>query len=281
MRSKARLACALVVPLLLAVGAAAEIYRWTDARGRVHFTGDLSQVPAEQRAAAEPAARERARAPSRLQTYASPPSAKPPADPRGRCPRGLEIPFEKRGGAMLVQVRINDQVTAPFLVDTGASDVALPAALAQQAGIRVDADTPQALYQTANGVVRKPVVLLESVEVGPARVENVRGSVSESMEVGLLGSTFFDHFTYQVDPVARTLTLVPHDRLRQGLSEPRWREHFRALRGQLEEVEQLLADASRRAQAEQLEQMREALKARLAQLEAQADRARVPQAWRH
>ena len=31
----------------------AEIYRWTDADGRVHFTQDLSQVPPDQRAGAK------------------------------------------------------------------------------------------------------------------------------------------------------------------------------------------------------------------------------------
>ena len=43
-----------IAALALAVAGAArgEVYRWTDAEGRLHFTGSLDQVPAAQREAA-------------------------------------------------------------------------------------------------------------------------------------------------------------------------------------------------------------------------------------
>ena len=47
-RSLAALACLLA----LAAVASAEIYRWTDANGVTHYTTDINQVPAAQRAAA-------------------------------------------------------------------------------------------------------------------------------------------------------------------------------------------------------------------------------------
>ena len=44
----------LTLAIAVAAGpAGAEIYRWTDADGRVHFTQDLSQVPARHRKDAE------------------------------------------------------------------------------------------------------------------------------------------------------------------------------------------------------------------------------------
>lgn len=49
----AALLAALLGALLLAGPAAAEIYRWTDASGREHFTMDLHGVPPEHRAEAE------------------------------------------------------------------------------------------------------------------------------------------------------------------------------------------------------------------------------------
>ena len=61
--------------LLIASAAAAEIYRWTDEGGTVHFTQDLSQVPPRYRdSAAEPAPADTG---SRLQTYDAP--SAPPA----------------------------------------------------------------------------------------------------------------------------------------------------------------------------------------------------------
>lgn len=281
MRGRPRGLALAAALLLVAPGAGAEIYRWTDARGHVHFTEDLSQVPADQRTAAEEAARRRSRAPSRLQTYEQPARTSVPRA-YGGAPRVLQIPFVKRGGAMLVQVRINDRVTAPFLVDTGASDVAIPSAVAARAGIRVGPDAPRALYQTANGVVSKPLVTLDSVEVGEARMEGVRGSISDSMEVGLLGGTFFNNFTFQVDPAAGVITLVRNDRVRSGLSERQWRERFRELRGQLGRVERYLSEneLTSRGRVAQLEQARDALAEELEMLEREADRADVPQTWR-
>lgn len=43
----------LLALLLIGAPAGAEIYRWSDASGRVHFTQDLSQVPPSQRKQAE------------------------------------------------------------------------------------------------------------------------------------------------------------------------------------------------------------------------------------
>lgn len=280
MAARGRVGIALVASLLLGPAASAEIYRWTDTQGRVHFTEDLGQVPAGQRAAAAEAARRRAASPSRLQTYERPESSPRPQPYAGS--RVLHVPFVKRGGAMLVQVRINDRVTAPFLVDTGASDVAIPASVAARAGIRVRSDAPRALYQTANGLVSKPLVTLDSIEVGEARLEDVRGSVSDAMEVGLLGGTFFNNFTLQIDPAASVLTLVRNDGVRSGLSERQWRDRFRELRGKLDRVERYLEEneLTSRARVTQLEEARDRLARELEALETEADRSAVPQGWR-
>lgn len=254
--------------------AAAELYRWTDESGRIHVTQDLSRVPPARRDEALAAAR----APSRLQIFERPAPAHAPA-PRARV---LAIPFERRGNAMVVLVRLNDRVTAPFLVDTGATDVAIPASVASAAGIAIGPETPRATYQTANGVVSKPVVTVDSIAVGEARLERVRASVSHGMDIGLLGGTFFNHFTFQVDPAAQVLTLMLNERVRGGLSERQWRERFRATRGRLAELEAYLESNhfARERRVEELEGRREALAAELASLEREADAAEVPHAWR-
>ena len=183
---------------------------------------------------------------------------------------------------MVVYVRINDAVTAPFLVDTGASDVVVPAHVARAAGVRVTRDTLRQSYQTANGMVDSPVVALDSVQVGGARVENVRGSISDSMSVGLLGGTFFNHFTMQIDPGASAITLVQNQNVAGGANQAEWRERFRSLRGAIAAIDahtaggQLLNDE----RAAELQDRRDALAAELEALEQAANAAGVPQAWR-
>jgi clan AA aspartic protease (TIGR02281 family) len=272
--------------LLMAGTASADIYRWTDADGQVHFTQDLGQVPAEHRKEAE-LSQHRVRT-HEVQTFEN---VSPPARGRGVAHRTslpapgrkLQMPFELRGSAMWVYVQINDRTTAPFIVDTGASDVAVPGHVAAAAGIRIDADTPRATYQTANGLVRQPIVRLDSVQVGGVRVEGVRGSINESMQVGLLGGSFFNNFTFQVDPAAQMITLVPNPGVRSGIPERDWRKRFAETHSRIDELDRYLANNvfSRESRRRQFAQKREALQDRLAALEEEADLAGVPQAWRN
>ncbi len=277
-----RAALATLLGVVVLLGAApealAEIYRWTDAEGHVHFTQQLSDVPPALRAEAEAAARDAARQPSPVQTYAAPPRPAPAPSRR----RVHQIPFESQGTAMLVQVRVNDRVTAPFLVDTGATDVAIPGWVAREAGVWIGPDTPRATYRTANGIVQKPVVTLDSVQAGDARLEGVRASVSDAMEVGLLGGSFFNNFTFQIDPAAGLISLLPNDRMRSGISETQWRQRFRGLRDRMARLDRYLTENhfAREERVAELEAHRTGMLEALDQLEAEADAADVPRAWR-
>ena len=96
-----RTALGLGFALLLALPSwsSAEIYRWTDAEGRVHFTQDLSQVPPDHRAQAE----ESAAAPrsDRLQTYSTSrrhrSRERPPRHPETPVRRAAADPLREEG----------------------------------------------------------------------------------------------------------------------------------------------------------------------------------------
>jgi clan AA aspartic protease (TIGR02281 family) len=273
-----------VLLLVLPSWSTAEIYRWTDAEGRVHFTQDLSQVPAAHRSAAEQGAA--APRTDRLQIYSTSPAAdRTTVRARSRGPRSgemLRIPFERRGDVMVVDVTLNDRVSAPFLVDTGASDVSIPAALADRLGIQIGPETPYRRYTTANGVIAKPVITLDSVQAGEARLEQVRASVSSTMDVGLLGGAFFNNFTFQIDPAANLIAVVLNDRVRAGRSEAQWRQRFQHVRGDLARLERYIAENhfTRASRVAGLEMKRAELESKLRALEEEADQALVPQAWR-
>jgi clan AA aspartic protease (TIGR02281 family) len=281
MSARARIAAGLGALLcaLLVSAASADVYRWTDAEGREHWTGELWQVPPAKRGEAIDGTR--AAEPSRLQLYQGPSSsaARRPAGSRSNV---LRIPYQQHGNAILVYARLNDRVDAPFYVDTGAADVVVPAAVAARAGIHVGPGTPRETYSTANGLVRQAVISFDAIEVGEARVENVRGSVSESLPVGLLGTSFFNHFTLQIDPAARMLTLVVNPNMRGGVSESQWRARFRELQQRIMRLDDHLEDGALTSdtRVRELTARRDELAEGLDRLEMEADRADVPSGWR-
>lgn len=275
---------------------AAEIYRWQDDHGRWNFAQDLNQVPPAYRAAAKAGARREGEGPEIQHFEPAPPAAVPSRTPRQRMRSGRSVSpatgpvhrirVQRAGNSMRVQVRLNDLVDAPFILDTGASDVSIPYWVAKELGLDLDAARTQ-LYQTANGLVESPVINLSSVQLGSARVENVPASISRSMQVGLLGLSFFNHFRYDVDPAAGIVTLRPNGmaetgRLRGGRSESQWRGEFAMLFARRLAIEAALDESGsgRVRRTARLEEAIEEVERQLQVLEAEADDARVPMAWR-
>lgn len=276
--------------LLLAAPSAAEIYRWTDDSGRVHFTQDLGQVPPRYRKQAETGAKSPSRT-SRVQTYSGGASTQQPALPARAAgadgEKTYRVRVQRAGTSMLADVRLNNAVTAPFLIDTGASDVLIPQSLADRLGLQIGPDTRTKHYSTANGVVEHPVVMLRSVSLGGASVENVPASVSPSMEVGLLGLSFFNHFTYNIDAAAGVVTLTRNrlaesGKIRGGRSQAQWRAEYANLRWRIAQIDREYTQkaTSKTRERRRLEAERADLERQLELLEAEADQAHVPMVWR-
>ncbi len=93
-------------------------------------------------------------------------------------------------GHFLVKAHVNG-VETRFLVDTGASDVALTKEDALRIGINAGRLKYTRKYQTANGVIRAAPIKLRDVRIGQLRVQNVEATVSEApMGISLLGMSF-------------------------------------------------------------------------------------------
>ena len=270
---------ACLLAALFGARAGAEIYQWTDAEGRVHFTQQLDRVPPEQRDAAKRGARPQSQ-PGALQTYATPAPDARPGGRAARLARELRIPFQREGSLMRVEARLNDSLTATFLVDTGASGIALPPEYARRLGIQVGRNTPHVPVSTANGRVSLPLVMLDSVDLGGARVEDLEATLNPTMDIGLLGGSFFNNFVYRVDAAENVITLAPNDGMRGGLDAEAWRARFAELRAPLARLEEHLAGTLARPERAMLEGRRAELISALEALEAEADRQRVPQKWR-
>ena len=79
-----------------------------------------------------------------------------------------------------------------FLVDTGASAVALSSADARAAGINPDALVYNRTTTTANGVVRVAPLLLREIRIQQLSVENVPAVVDPNLTGSLLGMSFLN-----------------------------------------------------------------------------------------
>ncbi len=93
-----------------------------------------------------------------------------------------------------------------FIVDTGASSIALPGADAQRMGIDYRKGQ-RGVSQTANGPVQIYVVRLESVRLGSIELSGVEAIVIEQgLNVALLGMSFLNRVEMKQE--GRTMTLI-------------------------------------------------------------------------
>lgn len=79
-----------------------------------------------------------------------------------------------------------------FMIDTGASDIALTEADAKAAGIQVDPDQYEVIGDGASGIVRGQYVKLRMLELGGLRQQDVKAVVVPGASVSLLGQPFLD-----------------------------------------------------------------------------------------
>ena len=104
----------------------------------------------------------------------------------------IEVTLQRnRAGHYLAGGRIDGQPVV-FLLDTGATDVAVPAALADRLGLQ---RKYRSVSRTANGNITTWSTRLQSVDLGGIRRHNVRASILPNMtgnEV-LLGMSFLKH----------------------------------------------------------------------------------------
>lgn len=96
-----------------------------------------------------------------------------------------------RNGHFYAPVDVNGR-EINVMVDTGASMVALTYEDAQRAGLYLSPADFTARSRTANGIARAAPVVIDEIEIGGIKLQNVKGSVAEpgKLHITLLGMSF-------------------------------------------------------------------------------------------
>ena len=118
----------------------------------------------------------------------------------------VSIPKSKRDGQFWTSARVNSG-HVKFLVDTGASSVALTMDDAKKAGIRESDLDFNLTIQTAGGSNKAARVKLDSVSVGPITLRDVDAIVVKTgLNISLLGMTYLGELQ-KVEATRDTLIL--------------------------------------------------------------------------
>jgi clan AA aspartic protease (TIGR02281 family) len=124
-----------------------------------------------------------------------------------RATRETRVPFQILYQLIQVSAQINSTITAPFFVDSGATDVIIPLALAEQLGFCAKCPHERTWVEGITGRVELPTMWIDRLSVGSIHISRVKVLVSEHIQAGLLGASFLNRFAYTVDLDARELRL--------------------------------------------------------------------------
>ena len=120
------------------------------------------------------------------------PDSQPEAQPAPPVPPGApppEVRLEREGnGHFYVHGEVNGQL-ARFVVDTGASMVALTMEDAERIGIPFDESDFEIVGTGASGPVLGQMVKLDRVVVAGRELRDVSGAVLDGLEISLLGQS--------------------------------------------------------------------------------------------
>jgi predicted aspartyl protease len=177
----------------------AQMYRWTDDQGGVHYTQGLDSVPDRQRAKAQ------------MIAFPERPAAPAATSPAESASSGqTKIPFTP-GKPIMVTAKVNGGTSANLMLDTGASVTVINPRVLAAMGV----GSAQALRGSVKGATGSADVLfvpVQSIEVGSARSGPLRiaaHDVDLSQGDGLLGRDFLDQFTVTIDSTAGVVTIAP------------------------------------------------------------------------
>jgi predicted aspartyl protease len=136
-----------------------------------------------------------------------------PATAAAAKPSGTTIVKYTPGQRIMVDVKINGSFTAQLLLDTGADRTTISPRTLQAAGVAISRPVATGNVTGVTGTDRINYVIVESLEVGEARVGRMPVGAYELAGTGagdgLLGRDFLDQFKMTFDAAKGEVHLAP------------------------------------------------------------------------
>jgi clan AA aspartic protease (TIGR02281 family) len=272
------LSCVLVLLSLTLVYA--QIYKWVDRDGRVHFSDTIAGVPAEYRHRIEEKVSAAPAPPAEpVLPQPTPERLAPVPTP---APTSYTVPLRRDGNAMLVEAVVDGKVRVHLLLDTGAEFTVLSPAIVRHLSLNLH-NTATIPLRSASGVFFAPLTKVQSIAVGNAAVPEVDVIVHEATPGldGLLGMSFLDSFQFTISASDARLILIPlaestDAEFYGGHSKDWWIRKFRFYRTQIDAVKRYIGIRY----APELERSLRYFRTELETLDRQASQAGVPRRWR-
>ncbi|MBI5814200.1 MAG: aspartyl protease family protein [Nitrospinae bacterium] len=235
----AKLLVALSVFAAIMAGAALadSFYQWADEQGNVHFADSPAGIPPQYRKNVKTGEFKEKKAGktdepgSKSGQAAEQPQAEPAIPAAKPKPKRYEVPYEAFEGSarrIIINVRFNESVTAPMILDTGAPGLVISPRLAEKLGI-FDNDEGKlfALTGGIGGSAPAIITIMDTVRIGDAVDHFVPTTITQSISgnfEGLLGMDFMANFSFTIDTAGQKLILeeLPETTGRPGGHDETW-----------------------------------------------------------
>lgn len=113
-------------------------------------------------------------------------------DKPAAAPAALEVTLDRSSDKhFYTQAEVNGK-SVRFLIDTGASEIALTEEDARKIGITVDPGKYELIGHGASGMVRGQYVDLQQIDVGGIKDKGTKAVVVQGADVSLLGQPFLE-----------------------------------------------------------------------------------------
>jgi hypothetical protein len=175
--------------------ACAQVFRWVDGEGIIHYSQGIESVPPRYRESAVIIGYDR-------------PAAAPVVD---TSPPGIGRVQFKPGQPIMVSVRINGATPATLMLDTGATRTVINPRILEAGGVSYR-DAERGSIRGVTGEAQVLAVRVDSIEASGARFGPllvVSHDTGFNHGDGLLGRDFLDHFSVNIDNAAGVVTLTP------------------------------------------------------------------------
>ena len=213
------------------------LYKWVDEKGTVHFTDSLAKVPPQHRNKVEEKTPIKG-AGSAQDTHSPESNTSQSADLSVGTLNRFEVPYKGLSKRIIIPVIFNGSVTAPMLLDTGATNLLISPDLADR--LRLFDKQHGKMVTAARGIggpVPAIITIIDKVSVNGASAKFIPATIApiaSSHFEGLMGMDFMANYKISIDTHKHVVTfeeLSSTSDMPGGHDKTWWQDNFRKFSG--------------------------------------------------